>query len=293
MLQRIWFKKIYIYNIMSISNLFYPNNETLFCNSLMSSEIDAPNATDLDIGFNSSTVHIGNSVPNQIYINELRFPQDYTLVNGITGATGPIGPQGLTGPTGPIGITGSTGSFGSTGSTGSTGRTGSTGPIGPTGPANSLSSYGSVSNNSDAGDITLIAGADMPFGNGAGISPHSGITVPASGGQYFTITSTGSYYFDIYITAQPVSVNVPLVFGITVNGVSPEIDYKFIGNLTTIGASIYVCNGHGIISLNSGDTVGLRNLTGSGTVDVLFTQYHYSGDTEKVANCKLSLIKIA
>lgn len=278
---------------MSISNLFYPNNETLFCNSLMASEFDAPNSTDLSIGFNSSTVHIGNSDPNQIYINELRFPQDYTLVNGITGATGPIGPQGLTGATGSTGHIGNTGSTGPIGNTGATGRIGDTGTIGPTGPSNALSSYGSAINDSNAGDITLAAGAIMPFANGAGISPHNGITVPAPGGQYFTITSTGVYYFNLYITAQPVFTNVPLSFGITVNGLTPEIDYKFVGNIVTVGSSIYVCNAHGIISLTSGDTVGLKNLTGSGTVDVLFAQYHYVGDTEKVSNCKLSLIKIA
>lgn len=276
---------------MSISNLFFPNDYRLYSDSYFATTVDAPNSSELDIGFKSSTVHIGNTGPNQIYINQLKFPQDYTTgTSGITGATGHIGPGGIHGVGG---VTGSTGHRGLNGFPGYAGATGATGPDGPTGASNNLVAYGSAINISSAGDITLNSNSDMVFAAGAGVSPHNNITPPPNGGQYFGITLTGKYFFNLYLVGQPVSTNVPLVFGITVNGSAPQTEYEFVGNFCTSGASIYECIGHGIINLNAGDLVGIRNRTGSGGTSVLFAQSVYSGDTEVVTNVKLTLMKIA
>lgn len=59
---------------MSISNLFSPNDDTLYC-----AAIDSAN-TQLDIGMHSSSVHIANAVPDQVYINEIPFPQGFTTL---------------------------------------------------------------------------------------------------------------------------------------------------------------------------------------------------------------------
>lgn len=129
---------------MSISNLFFPNDynlncETITANIVYTNSVDGPLGADLHVGEDSANLYLGNDLPNQVYINRLRFPQDY-IFSGSTGSQGPQGFQGAQGFQGDIGIgeTGSTGPLGPTGEVvfgGPTGETGSTGFTGPTGPA--------------------------------------------------------------------------------------------------------------------------------------------------------------
>jgi len=278
---------------MSIANLFFPNDYKIYSQTLNVSNLEGVNGTFLNIGFDSDSIHIGNTGMPQVYINEKLFPQQYqgsgsTGPQGPTGSsTGQTGPQGPQGPTGAqnIGITGPTGPQGAGG--------GNTGPTGPTGPSNSLPAYASITNISENGiDVDIAAGAVMTFDQGVGNSPYKNITVPSAGGSQFTITQSGTYLAEIYLVGQPITTNVAMCFGISINGQASLIPFTFVGNLTTTGASIYVCHGHAIITLSNGNTVRLVNRTGSGTVAVKFAAYHYVGDTEKVANAKFSLMKI-
>src|SRR5208282_2324770 len=114
---------------MSLSNILFPNFQTLYC-------------SDLEV----------------ITINHQPYPPPgITGSQGLTGPIGPTGEQGVTGPSGgPIGPTGANGIQGPTGPTGANGIQGPTGPTGangiqgPTGPISSLTNqqiaFGSISN---------------------------------------------------------------------------------------------------------------------------------------------------
>lgn len=257
---------------MSVSEIFLDTNNyyDLFCNSITTRE-------PIIAGERGATGQTGIQGPTG---------SGQTGPTGPTGQTGPQGAPGtLTGTTGPTGAQGLIGPEGAAG--GPTGQQGPQGPQGPTGNSSDLFAFGSVANSSQ---LLLAANTRMLFNLAPGVSPSKNITVETQGA--FTIQYTGVYFFDIYMVAQPQAFNAPLCFGISVNGALPEIDYKFIGNLTTSGSSIYECIAHGIISLTVGDVVTLRNRTGNGTLDVLFQQFSYVGDTEPALNARFTLMMI-
>jgi hypothetical protein len=218
-----------------------------------------------------------------------------TGISGTTGNTGNTGPKGNTGDqhfSGPTGIIGNIGPTGSLGATGSRGSTGITGNIGPTGAANSFFAYASISHSSAAGDYTLPANTAMIFGDGTVGQAIQNIAYSGPGSGELGILYDGIYYYGIYIVAQP-QASVALTFGLSINGAFPETQHRYMGNLNTSGASIYECIGHGLISLVFGNVISLINITGSGTVPVDFSEFHYVGDTQNVVNAKLTLMKIA
>lgn len=258
---------------MSVSEIFLDTNNyyDLFCNSITT-------RVPVTAGITGNTGPTGPAGPTG---SGSTGPTGQTGIAGPTGevgtAGGPTGPTGLQGPTGPEGLTG-----------GPTGPQGATGPQGPTGANTGIPSYGSVGNSSQ---FLSLANSNMIFDLNPNISPSKNITIDSLG--TFTIQQTGIYYFEIYLIGQPQGFNCPLCYGISINNALPQVDYKFNGNLTTSGASIYECIGHGIINLTSGDNVNLRNRTGNGTIPVLFQQYQFVGDTEKACNAKFSLMKIS
>lgn len=270
---------------MSVSEIFLgtDNYYDLFCNSI---------TTRVPIVATGSTGPTGPSgAPGT--------PGGPTGPTGPSGGDdGPTGPTGIQGPTGEsggaTGYTGPTGPTGQTGATGVTGQTGiigAVGPIGPTGPSNALLAYASITNTSEAGNQIIAANANMTFDQGTVGSSISNITFTAP--STFVIQNTGIYYYEIYVIGQPQLFNCALTFGLSINNAFPEVSARCMGNLTTAGSSIYECIGHGIVSLTSGNNITLKNITGSNTIDVLFTQFHYVGDTQKVANAKLTLMRIS
>lgn len=276
---------------MSIANLFFPNDYKIYCETINLSNLDGVNGTFLNIGFNSSSIHIGDTGTPQVYINEKMFPQEFNFSGaGPTGPTGPAGPVviGNTGSTGPIGITGPYGPNigGVTGPIGITGTNQSPGKTGATGAFISLPAYGSASNRSISNPVTIVANGNMVFDIGSSGTPVLNITAPFPLNQNFTIQQTGKYFYQIYMLGVP-NVNVPVTFGLSVNSNTPETEHQFLSNLNTLGVSNYIVNGHGIINLNAGDQITLRNRTGSGTVSVSF--YNDNGPAN---NVKFSLIKI-
>lgn len=217
---------------MSISNLFSPNDDFLYANTMFVSTLDTNPSGELDIGTHATSIYIGNTIPNPVYINGILYPSGF-------------------------------------------------------------SAYGCATNTSVAGDITIGANANVTFDQGFGTSPYSNMTPPGSGGFFFTIPTAGVYMINMYFIGQPVTNNVPLVFGVSVNGGSPTAENEIIGNLTTAGASIYECIGTCLMTLPAASQISFRNRTGSGSTAVTFSEFHYVGDTEHVANAKVTIIRIA
>lgn len=154
---------------MSISNLFFENDynikaDTISSNLSYTTGIDGPFGADLHVGEDSANVYIGNDLPNQIYINRLRFPQDYAAsgpqgfqgAQGFQGFQGDTGAQGFQGDTGAQGVQGSQGSQGPQGFQGNVGSQGSQGTTGATGPTfNEITSSG-ITPVPDTGSISTF-----------------------------------------------------------------------------------------------------------------------------------------
>lgn len=220
---------------MSISNLFSPNDDSLYCNNMYANNVDSPDAGILNVGLTASQINIGNTGPNPVYINGKLYPQSTAL-------------QG----------------------------------------------YISVANTCAAGNYSLIANGVMAFDQGSLGSPNSGIPYLFPTGFQISITQTGIYMYDLYISAQPTGLNCPLCFGVSINGLVPTAENQFYSNFTSTGESNYTLTGSGLIPLNAGDLVQIRNRTQAGSIAVLF-QATPGGTTPEdiAANAKFTLIKVA
>lgn len=167
------------------------------------------------------------------------------------------GPRGKTG----VGTTGPSGSTGSTGSPSNVaGATGATGTQGPTG-GSSISAYGAATNSTGIvmSNKSLVHFNDPPF------YPNLNLTVPTQGGTIFTIIEPGSYFYS-YVAAGVLTGGAPIgqqiIFNLDLDG-NPATGSMFFGqSMTYTGSQLLNCVGSGLLSLNSGDIIGLQNSSG-------------------------------
>jgi len=157
-------------------------------------------------------------------------------------------------------------------------------------------SYGLVAYGYAVGDAdTTIAGnTDVTFNLGGAAFPNVGLTPPAPGGTTFTILTDGDYEYNFYVAAlNPSPTTTALEFAIFVDGSSAGAAHEFRSNQQTSSSSddTQVVCGQGIISLAAGDSVTLRNRTGSGGVTVVADGVAPGG--EQGANRTLSLKKLS
>lgn len=180
--------------------------------------------------------------------------------NGNSDNRGPRGFRGQTGPTGPC-CTGPTGTRGNTGPTGPC----CTGPTGATGNAGGTTDFAYVSQEIDE---TVLPNSDVTF-NVFSSNNISGIElVPPSGLPVITglrITRTGIYEFGFHARGVPslngVPTADPLVFALFANGALLAAGTKYKGPGHAAG-EVSIADGDGLVRLNAGDIVTLRNLTG-------------------------------
>lgn len=184
------------------------------------------------------------------------------VCNGLNGSSddnrGPRGFRGATGPTGPC-------CTGATGATGSVGSTGATGPCctGPTGASGGVTDFAYVSQEIDElvgpnSDVTFNVTSSN---NVAGIQLVPPVGVVTS----FRITRTGTYEFGFHARGVPLVDNVltndPLVFALFANGALLAAGTKYKGPAHAVG-EVSIADGEGLVRLQAGDLVTLRNLTG-------------------------------
>ena len=171
------------------------------------------------------------------------------------------GPRGFRGPTGPIGAAGSAGGTGGTGPTGPC----CTGATGPTGTSAGTTDFAYVSQEIDE---LVPPDTDVTF-NVFSSNNISGIAlVPPSGLPVITglrITRTGTYEFGFHARGVPSLDSVPtadpLVFALYANGSLLAAGTKYKGPGHAAG-EVSIADGDGLVRLNAGDIVTLRNLTG-------------------------------
>ncbi|MFZ5953476.1 MAG: hypothetical protein ACOYT8_00070 [Candidatus Dependentiae bacterium] len=175
---------------------------------------------------------------------------------GNTGPTGLTGATGFTGPQGPIGATGNTGASG-IGSTGITGITGNTGPTGlnAVDAAFAYVFFTGLTSVTGGDPVTLAQSASVPFNNQGPISS----IIHTADSTDIEIVNGGIY--EILFT---VATSGNSIFGVVVNGVIVATRYNT--GLDTVNPPN---NGRIIISLNPGDIVTLRNLSGIGNTIIV------------------------
>ncbi len=185
---------------------------------------------------------------------------------GATGATGNTGATGATGNTGAVGVTGNTGNTGPTGATGATGNTGVAGNdlrgTGATGATGATGENGIVITSYASTIPVGFSGDYIAFSQQTG---SSNISFVAAGSNYtgITVQQTGIYFVSAYILMQ--TGIATKVFQVAKNGIldSPK---------TQLTAEDNRCIIAGLVSLNYGDTIGIR--AGVGT-----TPTSVSGDS--------------
>jgi hypothetical protein len=206
-----------------------------------------------------------------------------TGVPGVTGnaGTAPQGPVGATGATGNIGATGNTGAqgaIGNTGATGNTGLTGLTGLTGNTGPTgNDFRGTGDTGPTGAAGanGVTIISYAStVPVGYSGTLGDYvvafsqqtgsSNISLVAAGPNYtgITVQQTGVYFIYAYILMQTGATTK--TFQVIKNG-------GYIEPRTQLTPEDNRCIIAGLISLDNGDTVGIKLNSVSDTFNVIGT----------------------
>ncbi len=194
-----------------------------------------------------------------------------------------IGPEGPKGSRGDRGDRGHRGDDGPTGPTGAAGSTGSTGP----GVFSELA-YGYAAGTASA---SIIEDTDVVFDQGGVLAV--GITAPAPGGTAFVVESAGDYEYIFYVAGTPQNANTTsMQFAIFVNGISQGMVHEFRANLGTSAGDVQLIRGEGILSLAVGDSVTLRNRTGSGTLKVAVISTA-PGTGEISTNRTLSLKKLS
>ena len=177
--------------------------------------------------------------------------------NGENGNGDNRGPRGFRGPTGPC----------CTGPTGIQGTTGSTGPCctGPTGAVAGTTDFAYASQEIDE---TVAPNSDVTFNvfssnnvSGIQLVPPTGLPLITG----FRITRTGIYEFGFHARGVPslnaVPVADPLVFALFANGALLAAGTKYKGPGHAAG-EVSIADGEGLVRLNAGDIVTLRNLTG-------------------------------
>jgi hypothetical protein len=157
-----------------------------------------------------------------------------------------------------------------------------------------LPAYGYAAGQSST---TTTTNAAIVFDLGGTVYPNAGITAPSPGGTAFTITESGVYEFNFMVCAtNGAGATEALQIGLWVNGAqasSPNAQgYIFQSNLGSASGSALLCVGQGIISLTSGNTVTINNVTNSGTTSIVFTNPN-TGTTTAGASRTLSLKRIA
>ena len=170
---------------------------------------------------------------------------------------GPRGFRGATGPTGPC-CTGPTGPQGGTGPTG-------IGVTGPTGISASSTDFAYVSQEIDE---IVPPNSDVTFNVFSSNNIFGIELVPPTGLPLITglrITRTGIYEFGFHARGIPtfdaVATIEPLVFGLFANGLLLAAGTKYKGPGHGV-AEVSIADGEGLVRLNAGDIVTLRNLTG-------------------------------
>jgi hypothetical protein len=161
---------------------------------------------------------------------------------------------------------------GTTGPTGYTGYTGTTGYTGPAGAAGGLLAYGTAVGDAAA---AVVGNAAIVFDLGGTVYPNAGITVPAPGGTAFTILTTGVYEFSFYVAATSNADTTESVqIGIFINGAQASAPnaagYRYQSSLGSTAGNVNVVKGEGLISLTSGASITLNNVTNSGTQTINF-----------------------
>ena len=160
-----------------------------------------------------------------------------------------------------------------------------------TGNGSGLPAYGYAvgQNNSSTNN-----GFPIVFDLGGTVYPNLGITPPSAGGTTFTIIQSGIYEFNFYVCAANSSAtSVALQIGLFVNGSqasSPNSQgYIFQSALGGINSNTMLCIGQGIISLTSGNTVTLNNISAA---TINFLTVGSGGISTAGANRTLSLKRI-
>lgn len=179
-------------------------------------------------------------------------------------------------------IIGATGATGETGPIGVTGATGITGPTGATGPQIS-SVYGQIYKTTTQ---SVTSGSAITFNTNANLS---GISHTAPSGN-IVVNTEGTYFISFSVTVQSVILAAKAhAFAIYNNGaLVANTNY----GITTPGISLtatgdYQVTGSAIITVTAGNTLTLRNTTGSAIT--LPTNI----GTQTVVNASVTLFRLA
>jgi len=163
---------------------------------------------------------------------------------------------------------------GAPGLPGSNGRPGTDGVQGVKGPRGVNVSGLAFGTAISKTPITVLDNTDVTFTNT--LQPRAGFsTYPTAPpiSRVFTATITGVYDFYFYVSGVAVAAPGglrqpnPLIFGLSVNSSIPASETLFRGDEIeqplVVPIPVTIINGSGLIALNAGDTVSLRNMTGS------------------------------
>ena len=179
---------------------------------------------------------------------------------GSVGATGPTGATGLTGAKGDTGIKGDTGLAGAAGAAGAAGSNGTNGVDGSPGTAGAKGDTGLTGLKGDTG----LAGAAGSNGtNGISnsrlnmfptIQVSTGISGGSGSSDFFTVTESGNYTFEVLIsattsiaedldfTAQIITGGSPLASQVSVSTTSPTGTVQAPGRRFSIVATGVIAN---------------------------------------------------
>lgn len=180
------------------------------------------------------TLEKGTHSPQQVKLMQLTGLE--LLVPNVVGTTG------ATGATGPVGVTGATGFIGTTGATGP--------PV--------TTTYGQIYNTANQ---SVTSGSAITFNTNANLS---NITHTTSTGN-IVVGTDGMYLVTFTVTAQSVIlVSKPLAFAIYNNGtLVPNMNFGITSPSVSLTTGDYQLSGSAMVSVSSGDTLTLRNTTGS------------------------------
>ncbi|MGR5865598.1 collagen-like repeat preface domain-containing protein [Bacillus cereus] len=198
-------------------------------------------------------------------------PQGIQGLQGPQGPAGPQGPEGPEGDQGPQGIQGLQGPQGPQGIQGVEGDNGVTGPTGATGATgmNILQEYGYFySTNS----TTINAGAQLPL-----TTTHFTTDGFSLNSNNITIIHSGVYQITYGATVN-IAFNDPnwgRQFGLSINGENPITGEITGGSGSNSGPAMSIdvnFTGSVIRNLTAGDTLGLRNPSGSAILSLVASE---------------------